>query len=86
LSFRRFGLTRDELTIEPLMEALGQGVGHELLDHVAQMPLAKENEVVEALVLDRLRQPTTLGSGEGEAPSELEPPPGCSPTSAASAR
>jgi len=41
----------DELTIDALVEAFPQIVLHELRDHMAQMTLPEEDEVIQALVL-----------------------------------
>jgi hypothetical protein len=40
------------MAAEPLMKTLGAIVLNKLLDHVAQMAFAEEDELVETLVLD----------------------------------
>src|ERR1035437_3296207 len=54
-------LALDELTTEALVKTLGHVVGHELPDHVPQMSLAEEDELVETLVFDRLHEPLGVG-------------------------
>ena len=51
---RRDSLQLHQLSTEPLMKAFPLVVGHELLGHVPEMPLAEENQVIEALVFDGL--------------------------------
>jgi hypothetical protein len=46
---RRGGLLLDRLSTEPLMKAFSMVVGHEFLDHVPEMSLAKEDKVIQAL-------------------------------------
>ena len=47
----------DELTVDALVEALSQIVLHEFRDHMAQMTLPEEDELIQALVPDRLHEP-----------------------------
>ena len=54
LPVRRDSLSLDQLSTEPLMKAFPLVVGDELFDHVPEMPLAEENQVIEALVFDGL--------------------------------
>ena len=49
---RRSDLLSDELATDALVEPLGHIVLNEFLDQVAQMSLAEDDEVIEALVLD----------------------------------
>ena len=62
---------RDELTVETLMKELGQVVSHEFLEHVAQMPLAEEDEVIQTLVLDRLHEPLRVRIAVGALRGDL---------------
>ncbi len=50
------GRHHDEVAVEALVKSLRHVVTHVLLDHIPKMPLAKEDEVVEALVFDRLHE------------------------------
>ena len=50
-------LRSDDLAANPLVVALGQVVGHEVLDHVPQVTLAEDDEVVQTLGTDRFHKP-----------------------------
>jgi len=43
---RRDSLALDQLSTEPLMKTFPMVVGHELFDHVPEMPLAEEDQAI----------------------------------------
>jgi hypothetical protein len=55
----------DQLAAETLMKTLGVIVLHEFPDQVAQMSLAENHKVIQALVLYRFHKPLRVRIGVG---------------------
>ena len=59
----RPGLHLDQLPTESLMKPFPMVVRHELLDHVPRVLFPEEDEMVQALVADRLDEPFCMRAG-----------------------
>ena len=51
----------DQLTIEALVVTLLKIMRHVFFDHIAKMPLAKENKMIQTFVLDGFHEALSIG-------------------------